>query len=169
MTSLPEHIAEITRAGVCVLGLGNPDYGDDAFGVRLAEKLSQAGVENVIIGGANPEHCIGAVADEGFDNVLFLDAVEMGAAPGSAVLISMDEIAARYGQVSTHKLSLATLAQIVEAGGRTEVYLLGVQPRTMKMGAAMSEEVRSALESLYCLIVESRLGRHIRTREELNA
>ncbi len=41
---LLRQLRECLRGRVCLMGLGNEDYGDDGFGVRLAEELRAEGV-----------------------------------------------------------------------------------------------------------------------------
>jgi hydrogenase 3 maturation protease len=133
---------------VCYVGLGNVDYSDDGFGVCLAGQLVEAGVPDVVIAGTTPEHDISRIAEEVFDHVVFLDAVEFGGDPGSAVLLHTDEIAARFPQVSTHRMSLSVLAKWVEANGRSRVWLLGVQPESVKCSPQLTPGVQRTLEAL---------------------
>jgi hydrogenase maturation protease len=154
MPDLREQLQQCFQGRVCLIGLGNEDYGDDGFGVRLAEQLKAEGRDRVIIAGTSPERFIGRVTDECFDHVIFLDAVEFGGAPGSVVLLSTEEMAARFPQISTHKLSLGLLARQLEANGRTKAWLLGVQPESLKLSRALSPTMRAALETLSELLRE---------------
>jgi len=129
MPDLREQLEQCFAGRVCLMGLGNSDYGDDGFGVRLAEALVVAGVSDVIVAGTTPDRFVGRVAGEGFDHIIFLDAVEFGGAPGLVVFLDAGEMAARFPQISTHKISLGTLAQWVESGSPTRAHLLGVQPQ----------------------------------------
>jgi hydrogenase maturation protease len=149
------------RGRVCLMGLGNPEYGDDGLGVRLAERLQEAGLPDVVIAGASPERHIGPVIDAGFDHVVFLDAVELDAVPGSAVLLDARDLAERFRQVSTHKLSLGALAQYVEADGATRAWLLGVQPATLRPADRLSPAVEATLDILVDLFREASLARHL--------
>ena len=159
MPDLREQLQHCFQGRVCLMGLGNVDYGDDGFGVRLAEELKSEGQGHVVIAGTTPEHFIGVVAEGRFDHVIFLDAVEFGGAPGSVVLLGTDEIATRFPQVSTHKLSLGLLARQMEANGRTKAWLLGVQPESLKPGEPLSPTVRATLELLLELVREVSLVR----------
>jgi hydrogenase 3 maturation protease len=152
MPDLREHLQQCFQGRVCLIGLGNVDYGDDGFGVRLAEELNAEDRGDVINVGTSPERHIGRVADERFDHVIFLDAVEFGGAPGSVVFLNSDEMAARFPQISTHKLSLGLLARQIEANGRTKAWLLGVQPASLKPGEPLSPTVRVTLEALLQLL-----------------
>jgi len=111
MTDLRGQLRQCLAGRVCFLSLGNVDYGDDALGVRLGERLLAAGMPDVIIAGTTPERYLGELTRERFEHVLFLDAVEFAAAAGSVVFLDASAISARFPQISTHKISLATLSQ----------------------------------------------------------
>ena len=146
MPNLREQLEHLLQTRVCLIGVGNVDYGDDGFGVRLAEALE------VMNAGTNPERFIGRVADEGFYHVIFLDAVEFGGAPGSVALLNSDEMAARFPQISTHKISVGLLAKQLESNGRTKAWLLGVQPESLKLGGRLTPTVQATLELLLDLV-----------------
>ena len=157
--NLREQLEHTLRGRICLMGVGNPQYADDAFGVHLAQALLEAGVPDVIVAGNSPDRYLGATANMKFDHLVFLDAVEFGAAPGSAVFMDCRQIAARYPQISTHKISLGALAMIVESNGVTQAWLLGVQPESLKEGQGLTPTVRKTLDALLELLV------HLRTQE----
>ncbi len=132
----------------CVVGVGNPDLGDDGFGVRLAERLRQAGQAEVVVAGVAPERHLGQLVSGRYQDVLFLDAVEAAGAPGSAVFLPGTEVRARFPQVSTHKISLGTLATLIEREAPTRVWLLGVKPLSLAPGAGLSASVAQATDIL---------------------
>jgi hydrogenase maturation protease len=136
------------------MGLGNVDYGDDGFGVRLAEALVTAGVRDVITAGTMPERWIDRAA--GFDHVVFLDAVEFGGAPGAVVFLDSEEMATGFPQISTHKISLSALAQWAQAKGETRAWLLGVQPESLKTAQQLTPTLHKTLAALCDLLVASR-------------
>jgi hydrogenase maturation protease len=158
MPNLPQQLEELLRGRVCFLGLGNVDYGDDGFGVRLAQALRGAGVPDVIVAGCLPERWIGQLAE--FDHIVFLDAVEFGGAPGDVVFLDSAEMGVRYPQISTHKISLGVLAQWVEGNGSTKAWLLGAQPESIKPGNQLSAMMRTTEEVLCELLcgTSSRAG-----------
>jgi len=150
MDTLARKLRECCRGRVLLLGLGNDLFGDDGFGVRLAEQVAGAvrdsSVLQAVVAGASPERF---VSERGsWDNVIFADAVEMGQRPGSATILDASAIRARFPQVSTHKLSLGVLARYVESQGRARAWLLGVQPQTVAPGTPLSPPVASAVRAL---------------------
>ena len=144
---LKTDLAEQLTGRTAWLGIGNPELGDDGFGVRLAEALQAAGHPDVILAGTTPEHWAAQLAEGRFKNVVLLDAVTTGAAPGAVVFWDAGELKSRFPQVSTHRVALGTLARLMGAGG-ARVWLLGVQPATLQSGSGLSSAVRETLEVL---------------------
>jgi len=134
------------------MGLGNVQDGDDGFGVRLAEALALAGVPDVLVAGTAPEQWVGRCVDSAFDHLVFLDALDAGAAPGSVVFLNAQELAARFPQISTHNISLGVLAKYVESNGRSRAWLLGAQPASLKPSPALSPAIQTTLAILTELI-----------------
>jgi hydrogenase maturation protease len=161
---LRQQLCECLEGRVCLVGLGNVDQGDDGLGVRLAESLlaSDAGPKvgsvAVVIAGSAPERCIGQLASSGFDHVVFLDATQFGGSPGSVVLLNAREMSSRFPQVSTHRISLGLLAQVVEAGGATRAWLLGVEPDSLASGSGLSMRVQATVDILAELLGELTAG-----------
>ena len=102
----------------------------------------------MVIAGTNPEQWIGRLADQGFPHVVFLDAVECGVLPGAVIFLSSTEVVSRFPQISTHKISLSTLAMWAETRGGTRAWLLGVQPESVKPGSHLTLSVQRTLEGL---------------------
>lgn len=148
---LGEQLRACFQGHVCLMGLGNVDYGDDAFGVRLAEELIAGGVPEVIVAGTTPDRWLGRLTDP-FDHVIFLDAVEFGSTPGSVVFLDSGEISVAFPQISTHKISLAVLAGWAEAHGKTKAWLLGVQPESLKPEPLLRPRVQTTLAALSGLL-----------------
>jgi hydrogenase maturation protease len=152
MPGLREQIQSALRGRVCFMGLGSVENGDDGFGVRLAEALDRAGVPDVLIAGTAPQDLVGRCADNGFVHLVFLDAVDFNAAPGSVVFLNSQEMAARFPQISTHKISLGMLARLIESRGTTRAWLLGAQPLSLKPAPALSPAIQTTLAILAELI-----------------
>ncbi|MCX8156815.1 MAG: hydrogenase maturation protease [Verrucomicrobiae bacterium] len=153
MQPLRSALEAVLRGHTAVVGVGNPDHGDDGAGVRLAEKLLAAGCANVFVAGTTPEQTAPSLARLGFERMLFLDAVEFGGAPGDVVLLGAREIQSRFPQVSTHKLSLGMLARMLEVDRGTQIWLLGMQPGSLR-GNTLSEVMEATVAALTILLQE---------------
>ena len=156
---LKEELRDAMAGRTALVGIGNTDLGDDALGVRLAEQLQRAGISTAVVAGTVPENIAGVLSRGGYDNVVFLDAVDFGAEPGSVVLLDAAEIQSRFPQVSTHKISLGMTARVIQSESRTKVWLLGVQPKSLRTGSEMSEPVKQTLKLLAGLLKEVLCGK----------
>lgn len=153
--SFREELRRGLNGRVCLVGVGNDDLGDDGFGLRLAEALSGAADAEVVLAGTTPERWVERLAGSGFDNVVFLDAVDVAGPPGAAVFMDASEIEASFPQISTHKFSLGTLARLIRMQGSTRVWLLGVQPASLDHGAGLTPVMAASLEALRGLISDA--------------
>jgi hydrogenase maturation protease len=158
-------IEEALTGKIGFVGIGNTDLGDDGFGVRLAEALAASGVPDVIIAGTVPENHITSLIDGRFDNLVFIDAVNTGADTGSVVFLEADDIKSRFPQVSTHKFSLGSLARLIEMESSARVWLLGIQPATLREGTGLSDAARTTMELLHRILLDA-LPRLMQTEVE---
>jgi hydrogenase maturation protease len=162
MPDLREQLRSCFQGSVCLMGIGNVDYGDDGFGVCLADLLTRRIQQNqrtssdilVINAGAVPEQFIGGMVDKRLDHLIFIDAVEFGGTPGSVLFLNAAELASRFPQISTHKISLGLLAQWVEGSGRTKAWLLGVQPGSLQPADGLTPVLKKTLGLLDELICD---------------
>lgn len=162
MADLRAQFEQCLRGRVALMGIGNPERGDDGAGVRLAGALRHAIAQApgparawVVVAETTPERHLGWLGAQRCDNLVFLDAVDVGAPPGSAVLLNSAQMTTRFPQLSTHRLSLGLLAQWAEANGVTRAWLLGVQPESLAPGGALSPAVQHTLEVLQDLLSEA--------------
>ena len=155
MEGLGQRLQRTLQGRICIIGVGNVDYGDDGFGVYLAEELVAAGVSDVIIAGTNPERYLERIAGQGFDHLLVIDATNFGAEPGTVVFLTAAEIETAFPQISTHKISLGVMARIVEGSG-ARVWLLGVQPESLQPGQDLSPTMQASLEIIHGLLRDVR-------------
>lgn len=156
MRDLRSQLNTVLKGRVCLVGIGNVEQGDDGFGVRLAEALAPLGQSSprscVVVAGTSPEIWVNGLVH--FDHVIFLDAVDFSGTPGSVVFLDAGEMAARFPQVSTHKLSLSVLAKWVEANGTTKAWLLGIQPESLRSGGHLTPTAHRTLTMLAELMSE---------------
>ena len=149
MSELGERLESWRSGRACLLGLGNPDQGDDGLGLRLSQVLaarlgggaSGEGDPLVIEAGLAPERHLGKILEQGFEHVVFLDAVDFGGAPGEVMLADAAEMEACLPPISTHRISLGLLAKCIEDRG-ARAWLVGVQPKSLAPGPGLSAPVR---------------------------
>jgi hydrogenase maturation protease len=136
---------------ILVLGLGNSLMNDDAFGGEVVSLLQQRysfpeGVR-VVDGGTLGLDLLPFL--EGVEQLLIVDAVAMGALPGTVFRLDGDEVPRAFaGKLSVHQMGLQDLLAVAELQGNLPPTLIfrGVQPGSIEMGMRMSPPVVAALD-----------------------
>lgn len=153
---LPGMLAARLRGTAVVLGIGNPNRGDDSVGSMVASLLLGAqcrggGTSLRVIDAQDvPEAYLGPVTRLLPDAVVLVDAVELGEAPGTIALLEVEEMVGR--EASTHNAPLSLLAYYLRAETGADVFLLGVQPGGRELGAPPSPEIRASARALAHLL-----------------
>jgi hydrogenase maturation protease len=154
MRNLSQDLEALTGATVLWLGLGNPDGGDDAAGLRLADTLRTNHIPGVATAELQPEQWIARTHIPPGAHVVFLDAAEFGAQPGAVTWLDATQIQARFPQISTHRIALSTLARLLLGRNASGVWLLGIQPASLRPGNRLTPAVQSTVELLNRFILQ---------------
>ena len=149
-------LASKLEGDVLVVGVGDEDHGDDGAGPRITRLLADAGVQGVIQSGASPEVDTWKMREAKPDTLLFIDAVDFGGEPGNLALLEPEEL--RSDGFDTHRAPLKLTMEYLERELDCHCLVLAVQPKDVRQGAPMCEEVTSAVEYL-----ETMLGRLLDT------
>jgi hydrogenase 3 maturation protease len=113
---------------LAVVGIGDELTPPDRLGIAAAMDIKQRhlpGVE-VFCAGTVPESISRPLRRYQPSHVLFLDAADMGARPGTITVIDPDTIKACF--FSTHILPLPVVMDYIEQETGSDVTLLGIQP-----------------------------------------
>jgi hydrogenase 3 maturation protease len=144
------------KCNVLIAGIGSEFYGDDAVGIIIAEKLSKVLSTNdrvkITVCGNSPDRVMGMINQEQPDELIFVDAMEFGGSPGDSAFFNSADFESCFPQISTHKISLSLIARMIESTGKTRVWLLGIQPATLKPNSLLSLEVNKTPETILRLI-----------------
>jgi len=132
-----------------IMGVGNPERGDDAFGALLSEKIRSSDKMVSITCEELPENYTGVAKAENPNVVLFIDAVDFGGSEGDLILVNSDAL--KSDRFSSHRPSLKLVMDYLSAETRAAVYLLGVQPGTTNFGKYLGEKIRETLSHLLAL------------------
>lgn len=138
---------------ILILGLGNLLMSDDALGVRAVEDFRQrwrlpAGV-SVVDGGTLGLDLLPLL--EGVQRLLIVDAIDLGAAPGTVFRLAGEEVPRAFAsKLSVHQMGLQDLLAVAELQGHcpAELVAWGVQPASLEMDLQLSPEVAAALDQV---------------------
>jgi hydrogenase maturation protease len=136
-------------ASLAVLGIGNLIYSDDGAGLEALRRLENdprlpAGVRfiDASAGGLEVAARIGCAS-----RLLILDAVDVGAVPGTVVRLTGDQLSGLPAGACVHRLGISDLLSVLRLTERMpeEVILLGVQPASIALGTVLSPAVESGV------------------------
>ena len=136
-----------------VIGLGNPLMGDDGLGLAALERLATewvlpSGVE-LVDGGTWGLNLLPLL--EAADQVLFLDAVDIGKAPGDPVELTGAELPLLLGiKLSVHQIDLREVLALAQLRGTlpSTMACLGLQPATVEMHSGLSPVLQERVPEL---------------------
>jgi hydrogenase 3 maturation protease len=144
-----------------VLGVGNPLGSDDAIGLYVARKLDENAEEirrqdiTVIDAGPAPENYTSVIRQNRPQQLILVDAADMGLPAGSVRLLSTDQI--KTASFSTHSMPLSAFVSYVQEFCG-QVFIIGVQPEQTAIGEKLSNVVQKSGDRITELILEERLG-----------
>jgi len=127
-------LAEILQRrirGACrlaVVGIGDELMPPDRPGMFAAREIGKEQIPGVriFLAGTVPESITGPLRRYRPGHVIFLDAADMGATPGTIALIEPERI--RAGLITTHVLPLSVVMDYIARETGAGVTLLGIQP-----------------------------------------
>lgn len=146
-------------SGTVVIGLGNPIMGDDGLGIAALERLRDGweipGDVELVDGGTWGMNLLPLIEDAA--RVLFIDAIEIGAAPGTEVVIPRDRLP-RYlaTKISPHQVDLSDVLALAELRGTLPEHTtaVGLQPARVEMTTELTDVVSERLDGLVATVVE---------------
>ena len=138
-------MGEGERASVLVIGVGNPDRGDDGAGPQVAARIRKRGLQAI-------DHTGDGLALielwEGHSAVVIVDAMVTGAAPGTVRRFdaAAGPLPREAFAVSSHAFGLAEAVETARALGRlpATVIVYGIEGGSFTLGAGLSGRVERA-------------------------
>jgi hydrogenase maturation protease len=143
----------MSAAGVVVIGLGNVVCSDDGVGVqavaRLRERFGSKPDVTLVEGGTAGLLLLPHLADA--RRAIIVDAIDVGAEPGTLVRLGGDELARAFSAGATvHDVGLRDLLGAARLSGAwpEQLVLHGVQPGSTTLGTELTPTVAAALDGL---------------------
>jgi hydrogenase maturation protease len=127
-----------------VIALGNPLRGDDGIGQRILDELRERELPSDVVlldggtGGFKLLHLLARV-----DDVVIVDAVRHGGAPGDHVFFTPDQVTSRSLPGGMHD---PALFEVLRLSGQLDerparVCIMGIEPACTDMGEGLSPAV----------------------------
>jgi hydrogenase maturation protease len=115
-----------------IIGIGNPLKGDDNIGNIIVQKIKAEGEK--IAAETTPENHIAKM--RGARKIVFIDAVDFHARPGTIKLFDTDEILDFPS--TTHAISLNFFRKMIP---RASFFIVGIQPKEIAFSQKISNEL----------------------------
>ncbi len=133
------------RLGLVIIGMGSRDRADDAAGLLIADSLKEKWPQICFSEDERPaeSHLFKLSRTRSIEVLILIDAVHFGGMPGSIRLFHKEAFSSVQPAVSTHRVPLSLMMQMVQPTG-ADIVLLGIQPATTEFMASVSAAVRHA-------------------------
>lgn len=138
-----DKLKQVKATKPVIIGLGSLSYGDDRAGLAIVQELKDDGFEDIYLEEEVVENETFWTKVEGRP-ILFVDALNFGAAPGHVTLIPLTQLL--WNSSLTHRL-MPTLLSWLSPETIKKSHLLGIQPLTMENGV-LSQPVAKAIEKI---------------------
>jgi hydrogenase 3 maturation protease len=142
-----------SMTSLAVLGVGSQLRADDAAGMMLVEKLSQAFPKGkcssllLCPGETAPENYSGKIRTFAPSHLLIVDAADLSKEPGAFVDIDPRDVGGPT--YCSHMLPIKVMVDYVVDGMDTNVTLLGIQYKSIAFDGEMSGEVQSTVDDVF--------------------
>jgi hydrogenase 3 maturation protease len=154
-TSLQKYLSSAKK--ISILGIGNPDRGDDGAGILAVSQLSSRIThmpyhEKILLikGFEAPENFTGTIRTFSPSHLLIIDACEAKKEPGDYFFINPDAISSQG--YSTHTIPLSLLREYIETTMDTQVLFIGIEPASTDLHRPVSTIVARKISELVTLI-----------------
>jgi len=144
----------MSRADVTatLIGVGNPERGDDAVGLEIAARLRERRLPGVEIFETSGDGAALMELLKGRPRVFLFDAVRSGEPSGTVFRfdVGTQPLPATVAQASTHAFGVAEAIELARVVGSLPptVILYGVEGACFELGAGLSPEVRAAVHEV---------------------
>ncbi|MBM4129081.1 MAG: hydrogenase maturation protease [Nitrospira sp.] len=143
---------------ICILGVGNLLLSDEGVGVHVANELMKMELPpnvSVVEGGTDGFRLLNVIIEA--DRLIVVDAVRGGAKPGSIYRFDIDDVrnCPSGFKTSVHQIGILEVIDLSGLIGRTpKTTVIGIEPKSLKMGMELSPEIKRKIPRIIELIFE---------------
>ena len=138
---------------IAILGIGSLLRADDAAGTLVAQKLAQhlkkakTRSRKVFLGESAPENLTGEIKRYKPSHVIIVDTADFKEAPGTVVVLDPGDVGSGVS-FSTHKMPAKILVDYLQKSLACDVTIIGIQPKNIDFGEALSKIVAGAAKEV---------------------
>ncbi|MFA5117574.1 MAG: hydrogenase maturation protease [Candidatus Omnitrophota bacterium] len=135
-----------------VIGLGNTLRRDDGIGILVLESLlalyKRRHIDYLDFGTASFDLLFKL---QGYDEVLLIDAIDAGLAPGELSIFDLSRMRADklQGAISSHELNLKSIFELARKFKvKAKIYIAGIQARDVSHGEGLTQALAERKEAI---------------------
>jgi hydrogenase maturation protease len=134
-----------------LIGVGNYSMGDDGVGLRIVERIAQAGLDRgfAVVDLSGSGYDLLTYFQPETERIVLVDAVVTGGAPGSLVGFDPADAASEkiLSRMTTHEGDLLQVIELGRSLGMTipPIRILGIEPLRMEPGMELSPLLEAQL------------------------
>ncbi|MEW6213906.1 MAG: HyaD/HybD family hydrogenase maturation endopeptidase [Nitrospirota bacterium] len=146
----------ISPSKIIILGVGNLLLSDEGVGVHVANELMKMDLppEVVVVeGGTEGFRLLNVIAEA--DRLIVVDAVRGGGVPGSIYRFDIEDVrnCPAGFKTSVHQIGILEVINLSGLVGKTpQTTIIGVEPKSLKMGMDLSPEIKAKIPRIIELI-----------------
>ena len=148
----------ISPQEILILGVGNLLLSDEGVGVHVANELMKMDLPPgvmVVEGGTEGFRLLNVITEA--DRLIVVDAVRGGGAPGSIYRFDINEVrnCPPGFKTSVHQIGILEVIDLSGLIGKTpQTTVIGIEPKSLKMGMELSPEIKAKIPRIIELIQE---------------
>ena len=146
---------------IAVLGIGSDLRADDVSGMlaarslkdRLSKRKTRVPVK-IFFGETAPENLTGEIKRFKPSHLIMIDTIDAGKRAGSIYLFKPEEVG-NGASFSTHKMPAKILIDYLVNSCGCQATVIGIQPKTVDFGKAVSGSVKASAEKVAAILAET--------------
>jgi len=146
---LKQILNEKKGKSILFVGVGNVLKKDDGVGVYISKNLKETQNIKILTVEVSIENYIGKINSVNPDILILIDSLDFDQAPGHYDMLPIEKI--NGYTTNTHNITLDKVSELFNS----QVYILGVQPKTIQFGEGLSKEVRNAADNIIDEIISN--------------
>ncbi len=152
--------ADKSRRNITIVGVGNRLLGDEGVGLHIIDKLTQIPMPpyvNIIDCGCDLLGLMAYINEPA--RVLVIDAIRAGGEPGEIYNFDYSKLAyTKIEMRSAHQVKTVDALRLIKlvcpALAESEIVVIGVEPKTIKLSSDLSKEVSESIAKVTRSILE---------------
>jgi len=153
----PRNSIKMNNANILIIGIGNEFRSDDAAGLIAAARIRELRLNNVDVEQSNGDGAGLMDMWAGRNNVILIDAVSSGSAPGTLHRLELSGrvIPAEFFKFSTHLFSIPQAIYLSASLGTLpgSLVILGIEGKCFNTGNDVSAEAGYAINNIEKLVL----------------